>query len=124
MPAGVRVEARFCSKRCRQASSRHALRVRGGPAKASGRTARPTPGPPRRERHQRMRLARVAVADVIPARVASRDTSLEASHAVTGGRTPAWLGQASVDEQPARLCCELGRRASFAGALRAGGLAG
>ena len=25
MPAGLRAEARFCSKRCRQASSRHAL---------------------------------------------------------------------------------------------------
>ena len=71
-----------------------------------------------------MRLERVAVGNVIPARVASRDTSLEAAHAVTGCRTPAWLGQASTGKQPARLCCELGRRASFAGALRAGGLAG
>jgi hypothetical protein len=66
-----------------------------------------------------MRLERVAVGDVIPARVASRDTSLEASRAVSGGRIPVWLGQASFDEQPARLCCGLGRRASFAGALRA-----
>ena len=71
-----------------------------------------------------MRLERVAVGNVIPARVASRCTSLEAAHAVTGGGIPAWLGQASVDEQPARLCCGLGRRASFAAALRAGGLAG
>jgi hypothetical protein len=71
-----------------------------------------------------MRLERVAVGDVIPARVASCDTSLEASRAATGGRIPAWQGQASVDEQPARLSYVLGRRASFAGALRAGELAG
>ena len=71
-----------------------------------------------------MRSERVAVGDVITAPIASRGTSLEAAHAVTGGRIPAWLGQANVDKQPARLCCGLGRRASFAGALRAGGLAG
>jgi hypothetical protein len=61
---------------------------------------------------------------VITARVASRDTSLEASRAGTGGRTPVWLGQASTGKQPVRLCCVLGRRAAVAGALRAGGWAG
>ena len=70
-----------------------------------------------------MRLERVAVGNVIPARIASRDTSLETSHAVTGRRTPIWLGQASVAKQHARVYCVLWRRASFAGALRAGGLA-
>jgi hypothetical protein len=69
-----------------------------------------------------MRLERVAVADVIPARIASRDTSLEASHAVTGGRIPTWLGQASVDKQQARLCCVPWQRASSEGSLRALGL--
>jgi hypothetical protein len=71
-----------------------------------------------------MRLERVAVGEVITARIALRDTSLEDSHdAVIGDRIPAWLGQASVGEQQARLCCVLGRRASFAGALGARGLA-
>jgi hypothetical protein len=70
-----------------------------------------------------MRSERVAVGDVITARIASRDTSLKAARAVTGGRIPAWLGQKSTGKQPARLCCVLGRRAPFAGALPAGGLA-
>ena len=43
MPAGVRVEARFCSKRCRQASSRHALRVRRSSPKTSGPHDSPRP---------------------------------------------------------------------------------
>jgi hypothetical protein len=36
MPGGVRAGARFCSKRCRQASSRHALRLRRNSANTSG----------------------------------------------------------------------------------------
>jgi hypothetical protein len=36
MPSDLRAEARFCSKRCRQASSRHALRLRLSSQTTSG----------------------------------------------------------------------------------------
>ena len=72
MPAGVRLEARFCSKRCRQASSRHALRVRRSSPKISGSHSTSRARGAKTEESGQMRLERVAVGDVIKARIKGR----------------------------------------------------
>jgi len=53
----------------------------------------------------------------------TRDTSLEASHAVTSGRIRTWFGEETAEEQEARLCSVRCRRGSSRRALRARRLA-